>query len=116
MGARLMAKLRVMVEIDPASQLPIRILKHFEFKLPEERFRVWPRKEAVASIRKQVFDRSQGMCENCGATITWKFHMDEDIPKSKGGEVSVVNCRALCSKCHIWPGGKHGDRFPQWKF
>lgn len=72
----------------------------------------WPRKDAVGSVRKQVFIRANGLCERCGARLTWRTaQMDEKVSKGEGGLVSLENCWALCYGCH--QGNKdseHGDR------
>jgi hypothetical protein len=62
-----MPRNRVMVEIDPATKLPIRIIKNKggALNLPPEQVAEWPRKDAVAAIRKQVFDRANGVCDKC---------------------------------------------------
>lgn len=71
-----------------------------------------PRSEAVQMIRQAVFKRSDGECERCGTTITWKtMQMHERVHKSQGGEVSLSNCWALCHGCHQGrPDSEHGDR------
>jgi 5-methylcytosine-specific restriction endonuclease McrA len=71
------------------------------------------RRDAVAEVRRQVFERSGGQCEYCGKLINWHFHMHEKIPRGKGGEVSLVNCVALCASCHIGSNGEHGKRRPR---
>ncbi len=109
-----MARNRVYVEINPETKLPIRILKHFEFKLPQERFGEWPRKDATESIRRQVFERAKNLCDKCGKILTWgTMHLHERTPRSKGGEVSVENGWALCYQCHILE--EHGTKRPQWQ-
>ena len=71
--------------------------------------REYPRKDAVEAIRRQVFEKSGGNCRDCGKIITWKFHMDEEIPRSEGGEISIFNSVALCAACHILrDDSKHG--------
>lgn len=71
----------------------------------------WPRKDAVEAIRRQVFKRSGNECEYCGGPVTWKFHMHEKIPRGERGEISLENCVALCSDCHL--NGEHGNRKPR---
>lgn len=66
---------------------------------------------AVWDLRWNVFNVAEGCCERCGCFLTWKtMHMHENVPRSKGGEQSLANCQALCSKCHIGPDGAHADR------
>lgn len=71
--------------------------------------------DAIEDIRRQVFARSDGDCEFCGATITWNtMHQHERISRGEGGEVSVANCVALCYQCHIGrKDSEHGDRRPR---
>jgi 5-methylcytosine-specific restriction endonuclease McrA len=65
-------------------------------------------------IRRIVFERDEYHCVKCGELVTFETgHMDEIIPRGKGGKVSVENCQVLCARCHIGPGGKH-DRRPRW--
>ena len=69
-----------------------------------------PRSEAVGDIRRAVFNRDEYQCRHCGALVTWNTgHLDEIVPRGKGGEVSVENGQTLCAKCHIvGPESKHG--------
>ena len=72
------------------------------------------RAKAVASIRHQIYIREKGQCKHCAKRITEKqMHMDERIPRSKGGEISLANSDGLCYVCHI--DKKHGNRKPQFK-
>lgn len=69
----------------------------------------YPRKDAVESIRLQVFARANSECEYCGDPLTWKtMHMHEKKARGDGGEISVYNSVALCYECHI--NGEHGNR------
>lgn len=71
--------------------------------------REYPRKDATEAIRRQVFEKSGGNCRDCGKIITWRFHMDEEIQRSDGGEISIWNSVALCADCHILrDDSKHG--------
>jgi len=105
---------RVLVEIDPATQLPIRIFRvnAEAWRMSADRVREWPKRDAVEAIRRQVFERDKYECRHCGALVTWKNgEMNEIKPKGDGGEVSLANCELLCYGCH--QGGKaavHGDR------
>lgn len=73
--------------------------------------------EAVGSVRRQVYDRQKGRCLNCGdarpyeGDLFTRMHMHEEIPKGKGGLVSLENCVCLCARCHL--SGQHGDRRPR---
>ena len=88
---------------------------------PVERVYQTTKKEAVADIREQVFERCGGdspaggeihECEECGRRITWDtMEMHEKIPKGKHGEVSLENCVALCHLCHTGSADSaHGNR------
>jgi len=76
-----------------------------------------PKFDAVGAIRKQVWKRCGGRCEDCGGAV-WetgslfaRMHMHEQTPKGNGGEVSLTNCRGLCYHCHI--DVAHGNRKPK---
>jgi HNH endonuclease len=70
------------------------------------------KKDAVFAIRHLVYNRSKGLCEYCGATLTWNTsEMHEKVPKGKGGEVSISNCVMLCHACHQGRNNsEHGNR------
>jgi HNH endonuclease len=73
--------------------------------------------EAVGAIRRQVYDRQSGRCLWCDEKVKWdggvfeRAHMHEQIPKGRGGEVSITNSIILCPKCHL--SGAHGNRQPR---
>jgi len=71
--------------------------------------------EAILQLRKQVFARSRNECERCGKFLTWNtMHMDEKLPRGKGGEYSMENCQAICYGCHLGrPDSQHVARNPQ---
>lgn len=113
-----MSRQRVFVELTILGNV-VRIFKNWRAasaspKYPEHVLEV-PRSYAVESIRRQVFERSKNQCERCGNIITWgAMHMHEKVFKSKGGEVSIENCIALCYDCHEGaPESAHGNRRPQ---
>lgn len=89
---------------------PFRILKkpRFTDKLD---IREIPRKDAVASIRHQVFERTKGQCEWCGEIITengWsKMELHEVKFRSQGGEISVENSVGICHDCHTGRNAVH---------
>ena len=91
----------------------IRIFKHpATARLADGDIREYPRKDAVEAIRRQVYERSKGQCEDCGALITWgTLHLHERVPRSEGGEISLANCAAICYGCHIGRSDSaHGNR------
>lgn len=102
----------VYTELDTATELPIRVFRtKSDALLSNFPVAIWPKAKAVKSIRGQVFKRSGGECEKCGARVTWETaEMDERIPKGKQGEVSVQNSWILCYDCHQGPLGQHKDR------
>jgi 5-methylcytosine-specific restriction endonuclease McrA len=73
--------------------------------------------EAVAEIRRQVYDRQSGACLWCPRELPYsgsvweRFHMHEKIPKGRGGEVSLENSIGLCPTCHLEVA--HGNRRPR---
>jgi hypothetical protein len=119
LGLGLMGKQTIFVEIDPETELPIRILKHWAHasQLDQDVVRSMARSVAVGYIRNQVIARAirnkNILCEFCGNIITpGTGHMHEKIAKGDGGEVSLDNCVFICPRCHIGSDGEHGDR--QW--
>jgi hypothetical protein len=76
-----------------------------------------PKRDAIAEVRFQIWQRCNGQCEWCGKRITEngplyaRMHMHEQAPKGKaigGGEVSLENGVGICQKCHDDIG--HADR------
>ena len=69
---------------------------------------------AVSQIRRQIFDRQEGVCVNCPEMLTWgSGHLHEKIHRGQGGEISLENSEMLCYSCHLGKRGAHGDRRPQ---
>jgi len=105
---------RVMVEFDGSGFRILRIFRSYgvaALAAAEGRnVFEYPRKDSVEKLRRQIYERSEGKCENCGQPITWNFHMHERIPRGKGGEQSMNNCEALCARCHLGPMGAHQNR------
>lgn len=93
-----------MVEIDPCTEKVLRIFRadKYAYALEPERIRQLPRAEAVKRIREQVCARANGRCEyGCGRAINWDSgEMHEELPKGKGGEVSLANSYFICPTCH----------------
>ena len=113
-----MAKQSVFVQIDPQTDLPIRILKTMKaaLDLDPSVVRQMARSVAVGYIRKQVVDRARRgsliLCEFCGNVINeFIGEMHEVVPKGNGGEVSVDNSRFICNNCHTGAkDSEHGER------
>lgn len=100
---------RCWVEFDEKG--PIRIFRNWRGVLAVGNYkdvREYPRKNAVAAIRQRVYELSGGFCKDCGGIITVNFHMHEEISRGKGGEISIENSIALCSRCHL--EFEHGNR------
>lgn len=109
-----MSKL-VTVEIDPYSQLAIRIFRNKKdsYAAYPDNVKEMTKAEAVGQIRQQVIDRATKgrtiCCEFCDAILTKDTgHMHEVKPKGDGGEVSLFNSRFICPECHLKE--EHGDR------
>lgn len=93
--------------------LPSRIFRDKSWRLLPEDEVVWmPKKDAVESIRRQVFDKADYRCHDCGNPTNWlSGEMHEVLPKGKGGEVSIDNSVCLCHNCHTGSkNSRHGDR------
>ena len=73
----------------------------------------WDRREAVCSVRRQIFDRCKGFCEICASpVIESSGHMHEQVHRGQGGEISLDNSVFICVQCHK---RAHNDRNPRWK-
>ncbi len=71
----------------------------------------WDYREAVSSIRHQLWLRCRGECELCGSLVTEQGgHMHEQQHRGKGGEISLDNSVFICAKCHQ---DAHKDRAPR---
>lgn len=51
-----------------------------------------------SDIKKLVWERADGRCENCNSK--WHLEFDHIIPVSKGGSNSENNVQVLCRKCN----------------
>ena len=94
---------------------PVRIFRHRRaaHAFGKEWIAIWPRTEAVAAIRHQLFVRSKGECELCASPVTEKSgHMHEQVHRGKGGEISLDNSIFICVSCHK---RAHKDRNPHWR-
>jgi 5-methylcytosine-specific restriction endonuclease McrA len=71
-----------------------------------------------AQVREIVYGREKMRCERCGQRTkrpndcTWggdptMAHVNERVPRSKGGNpLEPKNCELTCQACHL-PGGQH---------
>lgn len=51
-----------------------------------------------AEVRREVFRKAGGKCENCGST--YALEVDHLHPKAKGGSDENANLRILCRSCN----------------
>lgn len=101
----------VYVECDEISY-PIRIFKtRKDWLLFDGKAAICEKSIAVKAIRDAVIKRDNGECKRCGERVGNNGHLDERVPRSKGGEISIDNSWLLCADCHILrPESQHGDR------
>lgn len=61
-----------------------------------------------ASVRKDVWDQSNGRCHYCGKELhpITGFHVDHVIPRCKGGTDDLENLVASCPTCNMSKGGR----------
>jgi hypothetical protein len=83
--------------------------------LEEGNATTWPKKDAVSEIWETLWKRAAGKCEyGCGRTITrtgWtKGEMHEEVPRGRGGEISLFNSKMVCRQCHRTDARAHGNR------
>lgn len=106
---------RVFVEYDATGQI-CRIFRHRRNAVvsaawEEKRIHEYPRKDAVEFIRKRTFDIAEGHCKYCGKYCSWEVgEMHEELPRGKGGEISIYNSVWSCHDCHTGPSGQHKAR------
>lgn len=66
------------------------------------------RTEFTKPVRREAYERSEGLCEGiqasgerCCANLKHKrYHFDHVIPDAIGGDNSLQNCAVLCVDCH----------------
>ena len=60
----------------------------------------------VENLRRQVYERAQGLCEYCHTQelIVINMHIDHIVPRSAGGKTELDN---LCLSCISCNGAKH---------
>lgn len=58
--------------------------------------------EAEKPTRKELIERSQGRCEECGEIPPYwiGLHPHEEKFRSSGGKLSASNSKMLCPVCH----------------
>lgn len=57
----------------------------------------------VSRRRREVFERSSGLCHYCGTTLTLdgKWHVEHMLPRAIGGDDDPVNLVASCVACNL---------------
>ena len=63
-----------------------------------------PRFPLNTSIRKKVYDKTQGKCWYCGEELTSIWHADHVLPRVLGGTNELSNIVPTCPKCNIDKG------------
>lgn len=59
------------------------------------------RREFSPAVKLAAFKRSQGLCEECSATLyVGKFEYDHVKEDTFDGEPTLENCAVLCVSCH----------------
>ncbi len=54
-----------------------------------------------ANTKREVYERQQGICPNCGQHFDIEFmEADHITPWSKGGRTIASNCQMLCQECN----------------
>jgi len=72
----------------------------------ERRVEEYPRREAVQCIRAKVFKDREGLCKYCGkyapfdGDVYSRGHLHEELPRGRGGEISIFNSVWACYDCH----------------
>ena len=60
-----------------------------------------PQRIFSSGQRKKIFEKSSGSCALCYIELSeTNFHADHILPHSQGGQTTVENGQALCSKCN----------------
>lgn len=64
--------------------------------------------------KKEILKRANGMCELCG--YKGKLEIDHFMPREKGGESTMANGNALCSRCNDRKCNKDPSQFMMEEF
>ena len=97
----------VWAAVDPDTLLAIRIFKNHKAMVEAMPYvedgptQKMDRGLAVSQIRRQIWNRQEGLCARCPQIITFlTSQMHEKIHRGEGGEISLENSELLCAKCH----------------
>ena len=64
-------------------------------------------KKNKAAIKEQLYKQQKGICVGCENEYLVKdFHIDHEIPKSKGGQDNIENLQLLCKNCNSVKGDR----------
>jgi 5-methylcytosine-specific restriction endonuclease McrA len=55
-------------------------------------------------LRRELFEREEGVCQDCGEPVGGSFHAHHDVPQAIGGSNDLENLRLLCEDCHQGDG------------
>ncbi|MCI5836251.1 MAG: HNH endonuclease [Veillonellaceae bacterium] len=67
-------------------------------------------KSAYDRLRKQCYDRDEGLCVMCGRPGTDSHHI---VFRSQGGKDELTNLATLCRYCHEQAHGRRKSVFTQ---
>lgn len=67
-------------------------------------------KSAYDRLRKQCYDRDEGLCVMCGRQGTDAHHI---VFRSQGGKDELTNLATLCRYCHEQAHGRRKSAFSQ---
>jgi hypothetical protein len=75
------------------------IVKENESKAKaKEIFRAGAETESSAQLKRKIWQRDKGQCQNCGSR--YAVEIDHRLPKAFGGEENKDNLRLLCKSCN----------------
>lgn len=69
-----------------------------------------------ASLRRQVVQRAQNLCEYCGLSQAGQeaaFHVDHVVPIAAGGETKLDNLALACVSCSLRKGSSQSAPDPE---
>ncbi len=62
-----------------------------------------PRPRKISRRRREVFERSSGLCHYCRAALTLEgpWHVEHMVPRALGGDEAAGNLVAACAPCNL---------------